>query len=332
MESINFSSGKDDEMRVMAEEILFVDDEAYILDIATQIFADRGIHILVAGNPQEALDILKNHEIAVLVSDNHMPGMRGIDLLSRVKAISPDTVKILMTGFADLETALEAINRVEVFRFIVKPWENSQLVAIVEDALERYRLIKSILKGDENMMRSLVHALELKDPYTRGHSERVASYALMVAKSIGLTEEVQAAIRYGSWLHDCGKIGVSESILHNEGPLDESDVHVIRNHPLWGADVARKGRLSGVIVDIILSHHERYDGKGYPSGLAAEDIPLEARIVSVADIYDALTTERPYRRAYTPERALEMLISMRGNVLDPVLVDSFSSVMKDTFS
>jgi putative two-component system response regulator len=311
----------------MAEEILFVDDEEYILDIASQIFAERGISILTAKNAVEALDVLSNHEIAVLISDNHMPGMRGIDLLSRVKAISPDTVKILMTGFADLETALEAINKVEVFRFIVKPWENTQLVDLVEDAFERYRLIKSIIKGDENTMLSLVHALELKDPYTRGHSERVASYALSIAQYLGLAEEVLTAIRYASWLHDCGKIGVSENILNSEGPLDEAEIHIIRNHPMWGADVARKARLSDIIVNTILSHHERYDGKGYPSGLQDGEIPFEARIISVADIYDALTTERPYRKAYTPERALEMLISMKGNVLDPQIVDCFSSVI-----
>ena len=313
----------------MAEEILFVDDEEYILDIAQQIFAERDITILTAVSADEALDIIRKHEIAVLVSDNHMPGMKGIDLLSRVKALSPDTVKILMTGFADLETALDAINRVEVFRFIVKPWENTQLVGLVEDALERFRLIKSILRGDENMMRSLVHALELKDHYTRGHSERVAGYALMIATHLGLPEEALTSLRYGSWLHDCGKIGVSENILNNEGPLDEAEIHIIRNHPLWGADMARKGHLTRAIVDVILSHHERYDGKGYPSGLAGEEIMLESRIVSVADIYDALTTERPYRMAYTRERALEMLISMKGNVLDPELVDCFVSIMQE---
>ncbi len=313
----------------MAEEILFVDDEDYILDIAQQIFAERGIPILTVGSADAALEIIKNHEIAVLVSDNHMPGMKGIDLLSKVKILSPDTVKILMTGFADLETALDAINRVEVFRFIVKPWENTQLAGLVEDALERYRLIKSILKGDENTMRSLVHALELKDPYTRGHSERVAGYAMKIATHLGLSDEEYTSIRYGSWLHDCGKIGVSENILNNEGPLDETEIHVIRNHPLWGADVARKGHLTGEIVNVILTHHERYDGKGYPSGLRGEEISLEARIVSVADIYDALTTERPYRMAYTRERALEMLLSMKGNVLDPKLVDCFVSIMSE---
>jgi len=313
----------------MAEEILFVDDEEYILDIAQQIFAERDMTILTALSGDEALDIIRKHEIAVLVSDNHMPGMKGIDLLSRVKVLSPDTVKILMTGFADLETALDAINRVEVFRFIVKPWENTQLVGLVEDALERFRLIKSILRGDENMMRSLVHALELKDLYTRGHSERVAGYALMIATHLGLPEEALTSLRYGSWLHDCGKIGVSENILNNEGPLDEAEIHIIRNHPLWGADMARKGHLTHTIVDVILSHHERFDGKGYPAGLAGEEIILESRIVSVADIYDALTTERPYRMAYTRERALEMLLSMKGNVLDPELVDCFVSIMQD---
>ncbi len=313
----------------MAEDILFVDDEPFILDIVTHLFGERGMDVLTATDATTALEMVRSREIAVLVADNHMPLMRGIDLLSKVKVMSPDTVKILMTGFADLETALEAINRVEVYRFIVKPFENSQLVAVVEDALERYRLVRSILRGDHSTMRSLVHALELKDPYTRGHSERVASYAVMIAQRMGLDEDAQAAIRYGSWLHDCGKIGVSENILNFEGPLDEAEVHVIHNHPLWGADVARTGHLSRPVVNIILSHHERYDGKGYPSGLKGDEIPLEARIVSVADVYDALTTERPYRSAYTPQRALEMLESMKGNVLDPEIVDSFSSAIRD---
>ena len=311
----------------MHEHILFVDDEEFILDIAESIFAEEGIEILTAKNGDEALEKVKNYEIAVLVSDNHMPGMMGLDLLSRVKTLSPDTVKILMTGFADLETAIDAINKVEVFRFIVKPWENTQLVELVKDALKRYRLIKSIIKGDEATMLSLVHALELKDSYTKGHSERVARYALMIAKHMNLSEENSSAIRNGSWLHDCGKIGVSENILNNEGPLDDAEIHIVRNHPMWGAEVARQARLSDIVVNIILSHHERYDGKGYPSGLKEDAIPIEARIVAVADIYDALTTERPYRKAYTVDKAFEMLKSMKGNVLDPDIVDIFSSLV-----
>jgi len=313
----------------MAGEILFVDDEDYILDVVKSIFSDQGMHILTARNAMEALEMIKDLEIAVLVSDNQMPGMKGIELLSRVSAISPDTVKILMTGFADLSIAIEAINRVEVFRFIVKPWENTQLVDLIQDALKRYSLIQSIKKGDEATMHSLVHALELKDRYTKGHSQRVSAFAVMLAEASGLSENREAAIRYGSWLHDCGKIGVSESILNNEGPLDEAELHIVRNHPMWGAEVAKQAMLSDVIVNIILSHHERYDGTGYPSGLSGDEIPLEARIVAVADVYDAITTERPYRKAYDKKKALEMLLSMKGNVLDPELVDRFCSMLKE---
>ncbi|HDP26285.1 MAG TPA: response regulator [Deltaproteobacteria bacterium] len=312
----------------MAGQILFVDDEQHVLDLISSIFAEKGIEILTACDASEALDLVHTHEIAVMVADNHMPGMQGMELLTKVKSLSPDTVKILMTGFADLETALEAINRVEVFRFVVKPWENSQLIALVEDALKRYGLIKSIIRGDDATMRSLVHALELKDPYTRGHSERVAKYALLIAEKLSLSPHISTAIRYGSWLHDCGKIGVAESILNNEGPLDDAEIHIVHNHPLWGADVARQARLSGIIVNIILAHHERYDGKGYPAGLRGEEIPVEARIVAVADIYDALTTKRPYRNAYHGSKALEMLESMKGNVLDPELVDVFSCIIR----
>lgn len=311
----------------MAEEILFVDDEDFILDIVEAIFEQQGTPVLTARSGEEALDIVRKNEVAVLVSDHHMPGMMGLELLSRVKTISPDTVKILMTGFADLETAMEAINRVEVFRFIVKPWENTQLMELVQDALRRYRLIKSIVRGDEATMLSLVRALELKDSYTKGHSERVAGYAMSIARKLELPGEVVKAIQYGSWLHDCGKIGVSENILNYEGPLDDAEVHIVRNHPLWGADVARQARLADTIVNIILSHHERFDGKGYPAGLKNGEIPLEARIAAVADIYDALTTERPYRKAYDKDKALEMLISMKGNVLDPELVDIFSAIL-----
>ncbi len=311
----------------MQEKILFVDDEPYILEVAEILFAEQGINILTASNAKEALEKIRKNEIAVLVSDNCMPGMKGIEMLSQVKVISPDTVKILMTGYADLETAIEAINRVEVFRFIAKPWQNRQLLEIVEDALKRYRLVKSLKRGDENSVLSLVHALELKDPYTRGHSERVSKYSLMIAERLGLAE--LSAIRYGSWLHDCGKIGVSENILHYEGPLEEAELHIVRNHPLWGAEVARQAMLPDLVVNIVLSHHERYDGKGYPAGLEGEDIPVEARVVAVADVYDALTTDRPYRDAYEPEKALEILRSMSGNVLDPEIVAIFEPLIRE---
>jgi response regulator RpfG family c-di-GMP phosphodiesterase len=313
----------------MDERILFVDDEEFILSLAERIFADQGIEILTANNPFDALAKVQMHEIAALVSDNMMPEMTGIELISRVKVISPDTVNILMTGYASLQTAIDAINKAEAFRFVIKPWDNFALLEMVEDALKRYRLKKSIRMGDEANMLSLIHALELKDPYTRGHSERVADYALRIARSMKIPEDKMSAIKYGSWLHDCGKIGISESILLGEGPLDEAEMHIIRNHPLWGADVVKDARLSDITVNIILLHHERYDGKGYPFGAKGMNIPLEARIVAVADVYDALTTKRSYRGAYKVEDALAILSSMKENVLDPEIVDAFVAVIRE---
>jgi putative two-component system response regulator len=310
----------------MSEQILFVDDEKFILSLAERIFQDREFNILTCINPHDALECVKNNEIAVLISDNMMPTMTGIDLLSRVRVISPDTVSILMTGYANLQTALDAINKAEAFRFIVKPWDNQSLIEMVDDAMKRYKLKKSIRTGDESTMLSLIHALELSDSYTKGHSERVAEYSIMIALALDVQPENLNSIKYGGWLHDCGKIGISENILHNEGPLDEAQLHIIKNHPLWGVDIVKDAHLSETIVNIIRYHHERFDGNGYPFGLKADEIPSEARIVAVADVYDALTTKRAYRDAYSKETALEILSSMKGNILDPEIVNLFISL------
>jgi putative two-component system response regulator len=316
----------------MSEQILFVDDEKFILSLAERIFQDRGFNILTCINPHDAFECVKNNEIAVLVSDNMMPTMTGIDLLSRVRAISPDTVSILMTGYANLQTALDAINKAEAFRFIVKPWDNQSLIEMVDDAMKRYKLKKSIRTGDEATMLSLIHALELRDPYTKGHSDRVAEYSIIIAQALDIQPENLNAIKYGGWLHDCGKIGISENILLGEGPLDEAQLHIIKNHPLWGVDIVKDSHLSEITVNIIRYHHERFDGNGYPFGSKADDIPIEARIVAVADVYDALTTKRSYRDAYSKENALEILSSMKGNVLDPEIVNIFISLFDESFT
>jgi len=303
--------------------VLFVDDEKTILNSIDSIFIDSDIRVLWAENAQKALDIINKEEIAVIVSDNQMPGMSGIDLLSQVNETSPDTFKILMAAYADLGTAVEAINSGQIFRFIIKPWQNESLIKTVQEALEQYSIIKSLRSSDENTLLSLAEAVELKDGYTRGHCERVADYALMIASELNLKDEIMKAIRHGSWLHDCGKIGVPEDILNKNGPLDPDEYEIIKNHPKWGADVARKAAMSELIINIIHFHHERYDGSGYPSGLNADEIPFEVRIVTVADVYDALTTNRPYRDKYSIEKTMEIMHIMRGSVFDPDILDLF---------
>ncbi|HTP63972.1 MAG TPA: HD domain-containing phosphohydrolase [Geobacteraceae bacterium] len=310
----------------MGDKILFVDDDKLALEIADALFRAQGIEILTAGDAMEALGLFRLNDIAVVVSDNYMPGITGLEFLAQLKDISPETVKILVTAYADLTCALAAINRSEVFRFVVKPWKNEELLSAVSEGVRRHHLLQSLRKDEEDVLRSLAQTIELKDPSTKGHCDRVAVLALLLADALHLPREVMREIKYGSWLHDCGKIGVSETILNGNGDLSEQEIATMRMHADWGADVAAKANLSRVAHNIIRYHHEKYNGSGYPTGLKGGDIPIEARIVAVADVFDALTNDRPYRRKYSAEETFAILRSMAGSALDPDLVMLFLSL------
>ncbi|NMC74264.1 MAG: HD domain-containing protein [Geobacteraceae bacterium] len=311
----------------MPDTVLFVDDEENVLSAVTRVFSGTDLRILTASDAARALDILRREPVAVLVADNLMPGMKGMDLLKAARSLSPDTVKIMMTAFADLTTVMEAVTGADAFRFIVKPWDTQELVETVREVVERHRVERSRRREDDSVLHALAETIELKDPYTRGHCERVARYALMMADALRLPEGMKKDIRYGSWLHDCGKIGIPESILNASRKLDADEFAVIRLHPDWGAEVARKARMSPTVVNIIRYHHEQFDGGGYPSRFSGRDIPVEARIVAIADTYDAITTERPYRCAHAQESARALLRSLRGKRLDPEITEIFLGLL-----
>lgn len=308
----------------MKNTVLFVDDEINVLRSLERLFVQEDIRTLTATSASEAADIMKNNKVAVIVTDNLMPGTNGIDLLQRAKDISPESIRILMTAHADLQSAIDAINKGEVYKFLTKPWSDSELRDVVFEAVKRHQLILSLKRADEATLLSLAQTIELKDPYTKGHCDRVAQYALMIAGAMGLPEEEQEYIKYGSWLHDCGKIGVPESILNHQGPLSPEQFEVVKKHSRWGADVVRLAKLPEIVINIILYHHERYNGKGYPLGLKGDDIPLEARIVAVADAYDALTSDRPYRRRISAKEAAAILKEAKGSAFDPKIVEIFT--------
>ena len=307
----------------MNSTVLFVDDEANILSSIRRLFADSSVSVITALNAAEALEALASRKVSVIVSDNMMPGMTGVELLQQAKAVSPESVRILITGHADLQSAVDAINKGEVYRFLTKPWDDEEFKSIVFNALDRHKIILSLKRADEATLLSLAQAIELKDPYTRGHCDRVARYAVRIAEALGLTKEEQEYIKYGSWLHDCGKIGVPESILNHNGPLSPEQMEIVRNHSRWGADIVRLAQLPDAVINIILYHHERFDGKGYPSGLKGKGIPIEARIATVADVYDALTSDRPYRSKVPHEKAEEFILSFSGQFFDPEIVETF---------
>ncbi len=309
--------------------VLFVDDEPSILNSIERMYLERDdIRCLFVSSGQEALDILDREEVWVVVSDYLMPNMRGIEFLSRVKARRPHTIRIMMTAYADLSIAIDAINKSEAFRFVTKPWNNKELMEVVDEALMRYHLIESLGTEDETVYLSLAQTVELKDPYTKGHCDRVAKYAVALAKDVGLDGEQLEVIKHGSWLHDCGKIGVPERVLNFPGRLNEDDMESVMQHPRWGAEVARQAKMSEGVINIILYHHEQYSGTGYPSGLKGDNIPIEARIVAIADVFDALYTDRPYRKAYSFERVLDILKEMTPTHFDPELVKRFIPLAK----
>lgn len=308
--------------------VLFVDDDPGILSALKRLFFDSAHTILFADGPQEGLAVLGERECAVVVSDNRMsPAESGIDFLAKVRRLAPDSVRIMMTGFADLGTALDAINRCEAYRFVVKPWDDRQLVELVDEAVLRHELLVSLRSGNERIFRTLAQAIELKDRYTRGHCDRVVESSVALGRLLGLQGQELTDLAHGALLHDCGKIGVPEIILNHPGGLDNEQMDIIRQHPVWGAEVARQAGMSPMAFNVILYHHERFDGQGYPAGLAGDAIPLEARIVAVADVYDALTSDRPYRKALLPADVLQEFLAMSGSVLDPDIVAAFMSIL-----
>jgi putative two-component system response regulator len=309
------------------DKVLFLDDEQNILNSLRRLFI-RDFDILMSTSGPEALDLLRNNEVSVIVSDNLMPGMKGIEFLQHAKRIAPDSVRIMLTGHGDMQAAMDAINQGEVYKFITKPWDSNELRATVVDSIDRYRVVRSLRKADEYSLYSIAQTIELKDHYTRGHCDRVAGYAVAMAQAMGLDETLKEDIKHGAWLHDGGKIGVPEAILNHPGPLSEEQMAVVKQHPGWGADVVRLAHLSEPILNIALYHHEHFDGSGYPFGLQGDVIPVEARIVNVADIFDALTSERPYRHGMDRQRALEILVGNKCSYSDPDIVELFIDVLK----
>jgi len=308
----------------MFDTVLFVDDEEQILNSIDGIFSKADVTVIKTASAREAIEIVNQRPVAVIVSDNQMPEMTGIDLLSKIRDISPDTLKILMTSPSDLAEAVDAVNNGDLFRFVLKPWDNKFFIKTVEEAVSRYQIIHTIKHGDEAALLSVAKEVELKDPFTSGHAERVAQYATMLAELFGLPEDVIQLVKHGSYLHDCGKMRVPEHILNKRDRLNKDEYAIIKNHPRWGADIAIQASLPERIINIIHYHHERFDGSGYPSGMKGDEIPIEAQVVAIADVYDALTSDRCFRTRFSDAKAVEILLLMRGNVFNPEIIDTFT--------
>lgn len=320
------------------EKVLFVDDEQKALNSYSRFMHSKFLVFTALGG-KAALKVLeKEGPFSVIVSDVKMPEMTGIELLSKVRELYPDTVRMVLTGFADLEIAVDAVNKGDIFRFLTKPCNPADLTAAVIAGLKQFRMIQDsrnlegvrrLKEGLQGTLKAFTRLVEFRDPYTAGHMERTAGISVMIAKRIGLDDDTIEGLRLAALVHDIGKIAVPSGILNKPGALSEAEFSIIKSHSLVGAEIFETLVTSWPIQRIILEHHERIDGSGYPHGLKADEILQESKIIAVADFIDAVFTDRPYRRGLDKEKIIRLLEKSMGRTLDSQCVQEGLYLIKE---
>jgi putative nucleotidyltransferase with HDIG domain len=343
--------GKESEIKEKKAKTLVVDDEELIRDLMVHTLNNYGYEVETAGNADEALERMDRSSMELALIDIQMPGKNGIELLREIVDKYPDTAVVMVSGINEIDTALTTM-KMGAYDYITKPFTPSVVAQRIELALEKRRLIienrnyqlnleKLVKERTEELERALNEiestydatikvlggALDLRDSETEDHCRRVAAYVLKLAKIIGIEEEkILQDLELGAFLHDIGKIGVPDTILLKPGKLTEEEKKVIETHPELGNDLIKQIQFLKGASELVLSHHEWFDGSGYPRGLRGSDIPLPARLFTVADTIDAMTNDRPYRKALPIEAVGKELRKLSGVQFDPQIVDAFFSV------
>ena len=331
--------------------ILIVDDEESILSALTKFLTVKGYDVSTAASGEEALDVLRRLKIAGLVVDVRMPGLNGIDLVPKVLEIEPNAAILMLTAVTDATTASLCMQR-GAMEYLTKPIDLEELHKAIQRALKRR---DALMETDElnqwlkeevavrtaelrreraNLQRIsvatlevLVNALEAKDPYSRGHSARIADLSAMVAAEMGLEDEDVEAVRTAGRLHDIGKIGIREEVLVKQGPLTDDEYEHVKQHVVVGSQILAPLTHLREVIHYVRSHHERWDGRGYPDGLKGEEIPIGARILAVVEVYDALTTSRPYQEKMSSEFAIERMRDLTGTGIATDVFDALEAVV-----
>ena len=311
-----------------AAKVLAVDDSEENLKLIQALLSVAGYEVVTATSGEEALLMVERENPDLILLDDMMPSLKGFEVCSLLKSKQETRLipVILVTPAQESEYKVRGFEA-GADDFLQRPINSVEFLARVR-CLVRAKRLNDHLVSVEDTIHALAIAVEAKDPYTEGHIERVASYALSLGREFGLSEEELALLRKGAILHDVGKIGVSESILLKAGSLTEEEFERVKSHAVVGEKICQPLKQAGLILEVIRHHHERYDGKGYPDGLAGEDIPLGARIMAVADAYDALTSDRPYRHRLSMEEAIQVLKQEAGRQFDPKLVLAFVSMLE----
>jgi putative two-component system response regulator len=336
-----------------AVRLLIVDDEEPIRNALRRYLTKHSFEVVTAASGEEALTELRQHEdIALMLCDIRMPGMSGVDMVPQALEISPDVAILMLSAVNDATTAALCMQR-GALDYLTKPIELQELGRTIQRALQRREMLIGRRQLDRQIkeevarrtaefqrerarlervsvatLEVLINALEAKDPYLRGHSARVADLSATVAAQLGLPDDEVEQIRLGGRLHDIGKIGTREDVMNKQGPLTPEEYEHIKQHVVIGSQILAPLDHLGPVIDVVRSHHERWDGTGYPDGRRGEEIPLMGRIVGTAEVWDALSTSRPYQKRMSQDQALRRMGELVGTVLDPTVFAALSDVVQ----
>jgi putative nucleotidyltransferase with HDIG domain len=333
-----------------AARVLAVDDEAAASKLLSLILAAPAFQCTTASNGEEALVALQREHFDAVISDLHMPGMSGMELLTEVRRCHPHVAFLVTTGVDDVDVGVQAM-RCGADDYLVKPLRDSAVLASLESALHKRQLeqqiehyrqhleemvaertgqlqsaLQEIERSYEDTLQALGAAIDLRDDETAGHSKRVCRYSLEIARAMGWSDKQLQSLARGAYLHDIGKLGIPDGILLKPGPLTEDERKLMQRHVQIGFDVVKDIPFLADVAEIVLMHHEQYGGGGYPRGLKGEEILPGARIFAVADTLDAITSDRPYRRACSFQSARETIRGLSGSQFDPQVVDAFLKI------
>jgi putative two-component system response regulator len=307
--------------------VLVVDDMEAMRLALVKCLHMSGYEVMAASSGAEALELLRTHTFDLLLTDQTMPGLSGLELTEAVSRMHPDMPIVVLTGHTDVELAKDSLKR-GASDFVTKPVNIRELPILVERNLTRRRLEVARLRdrGAQVLfeaIKALASAVDAKDPYTARHSRRVTRLSLLLADAIQLSSEERYLLELSAWMHDVGKIGVPDSILTKPAPLNQEEFAVMKEHSAKGGEIVGEIEELGRVADVIRHHHERMDGGGYPDGLRGAAIPLASRIILIADSFEAMVADRSYRRSLGREAAIRELQEHSGTQFDQSLTQAF---------
>lgn len=326
-------------------KIIAVDDEEGIVDSLSIFLKRSGYEFTGVTDPQEAIEKVKNEHFDLMVLDFIMTPFHGDQVVEEIRKFNKELYILLLTGHKDLAPPLETIKRLDIQGYCEKSDKFDQLLLLIESGIKSIKQMNEIKKINIELadtyeklekaylesVQTLRYTVEAKDTYTRGHSDRVSEYSVLLGKHLGLPEETLNMLKIGGLFHDIGKIGVPDAILQKNSRLTDDEYSEIKNHPSIGAHILSTATIFKDIIPIVKHHHERYDGRGYPSQLVGEDIPYLARIAAVADSFDAMTSKRIYRDSLPIDVVINEFEKNKGTQFDPKLADTFLDILRNHF-